>query len=164
MTGFRRTALMAGLLALGFSATVALAQEKTLRISMTAADIPRTLGQPDQCFEGNRFTGIPIYDGLTHWDLSKEKVGSVAAMAAPAYLRAQSAPVKVGILQPMTGALAFDGQQGRLGAELALKAISDAGGIKAMGGAKIRSLGRAEARRAGRKIGPPKPSASRATA
>ncbi len=73
MTGFRRTALIAGLLAVGFSATVALAQEKVLRIGMTAADIPRTLGQPDQGFEGNRFTGIPIYDSLTQWDLSKEK-------------------------------------------------------------------------------------------
>ena len=52
---------------------VALAQEKTLRIAMTAADIPRTLGQPDQGFEGNRFTGIPIYDSLVQWDLSKEK-------------------------------------------------------------------------------------------
>ena len=51
----------------------AFAQEKTLRIAMTAADIPRTLGQPDQGFEGNRFTGIPIYDALTEWDLSKEK-------------------------------------------------------------------------------------------
>ena len=51
----------------------ALAQEKTLRVGMTAADIPRTLGQPDQGFEGNRFTGIPIYDSLTQWDLSKEK-------------------------------------------------------------------------------------------
>jgi ABC-type transport system substrate-binding protein len=61
----------------GFSATVALAQEKVLRIGMTAADIPRTLGQPDQGFEGNRFTGIPIYDALTHWDLSKEKEPSV---------------------------------------------------------------------------------------
>ena len=38
---------------------------------MTAGDIPRTLGQPDQGFEGNRFTGIPMYDGLTQWDLSK---------------------------------------------------------------------------------------------
>ncbi|WP_237717339.1 ABC transporter substrate-binding protein [Cupriavidus basilensis] len=45
--------------------------EKVLRIGMTAADIPRTLGQPDQGFEGNRFTGIPMYDGLTQWDLSK---------------------------------------------------------------------------------------------
>ena len=54
-------------------ATAATAQEKVLRIGMTAADIPRTLGQPDQGFEGNRFTGIPIYDALTQWDLSKEK-------------------------------------------------------------------------------------------
>eukprot|EP01035_Chromulina_nebulosa_P005908 gene5908-8001_t len=30
--------------------------ETVLRIGMTAADIPRTLGQPDQGFEGNRFT------------------------------------------------------------------------------------------------------------
>ncbi len=46
------------------------AQEKVLRVAMTAADIPRTLGQPDQGFEGNRFTGIPMYDSLTQWDLS----------------------------------------------------------------------------------------------
>ena len=29
--------------------------ETVVRIGMTAADIPRTLGQPDQGFEGNRF-------------------------------------------------------------------------------------------------------------
>ncbi|WP_042885152.1 ABC transporter substrate-binding protein [Cupriavidus necator] len=45
--------------------------DKVLRIGMTAADIPRTLGQPDQGFEGNRFSGIPMYDSLTQWDLSK---------------------------------------------------------------------------------------------
>ena len=44
--------------------------QTTLRIGMTAADIPRTLGQPDQGFEGNRFTGLTMYDGLTLWDLS----------------------------------------------------------------------------------------------
>ena len=63
-----------------FSASFAapsIAQEKTLRIAMTAADIPRTLGQPDQGFEGNRFTGIPMYDALTHWDLSKAEAPSV---------------------------------------------------------------------------------------
>jgi ABC-type transport system substrate-binding protein len=53
------------------------AQEKLLRIAMTAADIPRTLGQPDQGFEGNRFTGIPMYDALTQWDLSKADAPSV---------------------------------------------------------------------------------------
>src|ERR1700710_2732431 len=44
--------------------------ETVLRIGMTAADIPRTLGQPDQGFEGNRFTGLTMYDSLTMWDLS----------------------------------------------------------------------------------------------
>jgi ABC-type transport system substrate-binding protein len=68
------TALVAAAL---FAATSSHAQEKTLRIAMTAADIPRTLGQPDQGFEGNRFTGIPMYDGLTGWDLSKADAPSV---------------------------------------------------------------------------------------
>ena len=49
----------------------------TLRIGMTAADIPKTHGQPDQGFEGNRFTGIPMFDGLTQWDLSSADKPSV---------------------------------------------------------------------------------------
>ncbi len=57
------------------------AQEKVLRIGMTAADIPRTHGQPDQGFEGNRFTGIPMYDGLTGWDLSSADKASVVVPA-----------------------------------------------------------------------------------
>ena len=48
-----------------------------LRIGMTAADIPRTSGQPDQGFEGNRFTGLTMYDGLTMWDLSSADKASV---------------------------------------------------------------------------------------
>src|SRR5271154_3876502 len=42
----------------------------TLRIGMTAADIPLTTGQPDQGFEGYRFAGYTIYDALANWDLS----------------------------------------------------------------------------------------------
>jgi peptide/nickel transport system substrate-binding protein len=71
------TALFGALLAAALFAGPAAAQEKVLRIAMTAADIPRTLGQPDQGFEGNRFTGIPMYDALTHWDLSKTDGPSV---------------------------------------------------------------------------------------
>jgi ABC-type transport system substrate-binding protein len=56
---------------------MAQAQEKVLRIGMTAGDIPRTSGQPDQGYEGNRFTGIPMYDSLTQWDLSKANEASV---------------------------------------------------------------------------------------
>src|SRR5450432_3012359 len=51
--------------------------ETVLRIGMTAADIPRTLGQPDQGYEGNRFTGLTMYDSLTMWDLSSADKPSV---------------------------------------------------------------------------------------
>ena len=53
-------------------------------LGMTAADIPRTNGQPDQGFEGNRFTGIPMYDALTHWDLSSADKASVMIPPATA--------------------------------------------------------------------------------
>ena len=43
----------------------------TLRIGMTAADIPYTAGIPDQGFEGYRFIGYQLYDGLVRWDLSQ---------------------------------------------------------------------------------------------
>lgn len=62
--------------ALAVFATAASAQS-TVRIGMTAADIPRTLGQPDQGFEGNRFTGNTMYEGLTLWDLSSAEKPSV---------------------------------------------------------------------------------------
>ena len=56
---------------------------------------------------------------------------------APAVLRAQGAPVKLGVLHPVSGALSYSGQQGRLGATIAIEEINTAGGIKALGGAKI---------------------------
>ena len=76
-TPLKHRAALALAAALCLTSTSVLAQEKVLRIAMTAADIPRTLGQPDQGFEGNRFTGIPIYDSLTQWDLSKADTASV---------------------------------------------------------------------------------------
>jgi ABC-type transport system substrate-binding protein len=69
---------LAGLLTISASAASA---ESVVRIGMTAADIPRTLGQPDQGFEGNRFTGNTMYDGLTQWDLSSADKASVVIPA-----------------------------------------------------------------------------------
>jgi branched-chain amino acid transport system substrate-binding protein len=60
-----------------------------------------------------------------------------ALLASPAVLRAQPATVKIGLLQPLTGALAQDGELGRIGAEAAVAKINADGGIKALGGAKI---------------------------
>src|SRR4029453_5199868 len=64
------TALVVGLPQLASAETV-------LRSGMPPADIPRALGQPDQGFEGNRFTGLTMYDGLTMWDLSSADKPSV---------------------------------------------------------------------------------------
>src|SRR4030088_453781 len=44
--------------------------EETLRIGMTAADIPTTTGMPNNGWEGMRFLGYPIFEGLVLWDLS----------------------------------------------------------------------------------------------
>ena len=62
---------------------------------------------------------------------------AAAILAAPAVLRAQPAPVKLGILQPVTGALAQDGDLGRLGAQIAIDDVNAAGGIPGLGGAKL---------------------------
>src|SRR5271166_1824008 len=56
---------------------------------------------------------------------------------APAILRAQGAAVKIGVLHPVSGALSYSGQQGRLGATMAIDDINVAGGIKVLGGANI---------------------------
>ena len=62
------------LLTIGIALTPVMAGEGrggTLRIGMTAADIPYTGGQPDQGFEGFRFIGYQLYDPLVRWDLSQ---------------------------------------------------------------------------------------------
>src|SRR5882672_485348 len=45
--------------------------ETTLRIAMTASDIPTTTGMPNNGFEGMRFLGYPVFEGLVLWDLSR---------------------------------------------------------------------------------------------
>jgi peptide/nickel transport system substrate-binding protein len=47
------------------------AAETTLRIAMTAADIPTATGLPNNGFEGMRFLGYPIFEGLVLWDLTR---------------------------------------------------------------------------------------------
>jgi branched-chain amino acid transport system substrate-binding protein len=63
-----------------------------------------------------------------------------SALSAPAVLRAQAAPVKIGVLHPVSGALSYSGQQGRIGATMAIDEINSAGGLKALGGAKIEPM------------------------
>jgi len=59
-------ALLTALLS-SYSATA----ETTLRIAMTASDIPTATGLPNNGFEGMRFLGYPIFEGLVLWDLTR---------------------------------------------------------------------------------------------
>ena len=76
--------------------------------------------------------------------LATGALGAIAAttgsVAMPGVLRAQAASVKLGVLHPVSGAIAYSGQQGRLGAMLAIDEINANGGIKSLGGAKIQPV------------------------
>ena len=61
--------------AASFAATPATAGG-VLTVAMTAGDIAVTTGTPDQGFEGFRFVGWSLYDGLVNWDLSKADAAS----------------------------------------------------------------------------------------
>jgi branched-chain amino acid transport system substrate-binding protein len=69
----------------------------------------------------------------------QQSATAAAALAAPLLAGAQAKPVKIGVLHPVTGALAFSGQQCREGALLAIEDINKAG-IKSLGGAKLEAL------------------------
>src|SRR5215470_10095271 len=45
--------------------------EDVVRIAMTASDIPTTTGMPNNGFEGMRFLGFPIFEGLILFDLTR---------------------------------------------------------------------------------------------
>jgi len=65
---------------------------------------------------------------------------AASAMAFPTIAGAQPKTVKIGVMHPVTGALAYSGQQCREGALMAIEDINKGGGIKSMGGAKIEAL------------------------
>jgi len=57
--------------ALALIGTSGLAQAQgTLRIAMTASDVPTTTGLPNSGFEGMRFLGYPVFESLVLWDLT----------------------------------------------------------------------------------------------
>lgn len=53
----------------------------TLRIAMTASDIPTATGMPNNGFEGMRFMGYPIFEGLVLWNLSRADNSQVCVPA-----------------------------------------------------------------------------------
>jgi len=43
----------------------------TLRVALTATDVPTTTGAPDNGGEGIRFLGFPVFESLVLWDLTR---------------------------------------------------------------------------------------------
>jgi branched-chain amino acid transport system substrate-binding protein len=65
---------------------------------------------------------------------------AAGALAFPSILRAQPKEILVGDTHPLTGGLAREGNLGKQGVELAVNEINGAGGIKSMGGAKLKLM------------------------
>ena len=66
----------------------------------------------------------------------RQSAAAASALAFPLVGGAQPKAIKIGILHPVTGALAYSGQQCREGALMAIDDVNKTG-IKALGGAKI---------------------------
>jgi len=72
---------------------------------------------------------------------------AATALGAPGLLLAQPAPIKIGLIHPVSGALAYSGGQGRMGCQMAINEINAAGGVKALGGVKLmEALGDSQSR------------------
>jgi branched-chain amino acid transport system substrate-binding protein len=69
----------------------------------------------------------------------QQSAAAASALAFPLVGGAQPRAVKVGILHPVTGALAYSGQQCREGALMAIEDINKTG-IKSLGGARIDAM------------------------
>jgi len=69
---FMRVAFAAAVVSMVPAIAPAPAQAQgTLTVAMTSSDLPINTGTPDQGFEGFRFVGLNLYDGLMNWDLSR---------------------------------------------------------------------------------------------
>jgi branched-chain amino acid transport system substrate-binding protein len=78
--------------------------------------------------------------GLTRRSFLSGAAALAAAAVTPSRVRAQPRTVRIGVIHPVTGPLGEIGLGCRLGAQLAIETINDAGGIAALGGARIEML------------------------
>lgn len=79
--------------------------------------------------------------------LLQHGLAGATTLAFPLVGGAQPAAIRIGVLHPVTGALAYSGQQCREGALMAIEDVNKRGGIKSMGGARLEPmLGDAQSR------------------
>src|ERR1700756_1001048 len=102
---------------------------------------PRQIAREDAMSEQKSEQKMPLSRRRFLATSALGAAGAAAApLALPAVLRAQGAGVKLGLLHPVTGALSYSGQQGRIGATMAVDEINAAGGIKSLNGGKIEPM------------------------
>ncbi len=77
---------------------------------------------------------------MTRMTRRSAMAAGAATLAMPLVAGAQPAAIKVGLIHPVTGALAGAGQRCRLGGTLAIADVNAGGGIKSMGGAKLEAI------------------------
>ena len=83
--------------------------------------------------------------GLKRHSFVKAGIVGLAVMATvwigfPGLSQAAPAEIVIGHIHPLSGFLAFDGKELEDGLNLAVKEINDAGGIKSLGGAKLKLM------------------------
>ena len=82
---------------------------------------------------------MPIKKIVSRRDILKLGAPS-PLLAARGLLLSHPAAIKIGLVHPVSGGLAYSGGQGRLGCQLAIDEVNAAGGIKSMGGAKLQAV------------------------
>jgi branched-chain amino acid transport system substrate-binding protein len=70
--------------------------------------------------------------------LTLSALALAAALAAPGPAAAQQKDVEIALIVPLSGPWARQGQLERMGAEMAIDDINNSGGIKSLGGAKVK--------------------------
>jgi branched-chain amino acid transport system substrate-binding protein len=70
--------------------------------------------------------------------LTLSALAAAAALAAPVPAAAQQKDVEIALIVPLSGPWARQGVLERMGAEMAIDDINNAGGIKSLGGAKVK--------------------------
>ena len=77
---------------------------------------------------------------ITRRDLATIGIGAAATLAAPRILRAEEPEIVIGAPNALTGGYGEASQRYAQGLQVAVARINDMGGIKALGGAKLRAV------------------------
>jgi peptide/nickel transport system substrate-binding protein len=92
---WRRALFSAGAVLLGLGLATPAMAGGTLRIAMTASDVPTTTGMPNNGYEGMRFLGYPVFESLVLWDLSSaDKLADIKPGLAESWSQDQDDPTK----------------------------------------------------------------------